>query len=52
MEKAIRVSSFETRLGKSSKLGLFVLLPRKRTILVEHPTLKIFMKDVDLEEPT
>ena len=66
MGTAIRESSCKIRLGKSSKLGMFVRQPRKRTILVcvcgrekmagkkqnINPTWKILMKDVDLGEPT
>ena len=66
MGKAIRESSIEKRLGKSSKLGMF-FVNRARglfsSVYVDdiklavktkniEPTWKILMKDVDLGEPT
>ena len=62
-----RESSIKIRLGKSSKLGMLVRFPRKRTILIcvggrykklagkkqnINPTWQILMKDVDLGEAT
>ena len=63
--KAIRESSIRTWLGKSAKLGMLVCEPRIRTILGcvcgryktgwkqnIDPMWKVFMKDVELGEPT
>ena len=56
MGTAFRESSIEIRLGKSSKLGMFIryvddtkLAGKKQNT---SPTWKIQMKDVDLGEPT
>ena len=64
---AIRESSIGTRLGKSSKLGMCMCFPRRKTILVcvrgryqkldgkkqyIDPMWKVLMKEVDLGEPT
>ena len=66
MGTAIRESSFEIRLGKSSKLGMFVRQPRKKDYFYLcvndiklagkkkniSLTWTILMKVVDLGEPT
>ena len=66
MGKAIRESSIVTRLGKSSKLGMLVCKPRRRTILVsvcgrshtgwEERNIdrmwKVLVKEIDVAEPT
>ena len=45
MGKAIRESSFRTRLGERSKLGMPIRTPSKRTLLVCVSTTKIGMLD-------
>ena len=66
MGKAIRESSIGTRLGESSKFGMLIRTPRKKTILVcvchdikvagknknIDPMWKLLNKEVDLGKPT